>query len=324
MRRGRPQGWGGWLGAALGAAWLGLALPSGVAAGPAAPPSASSPAATDELVVAVYLPGVYFAQLSGKLELGKELAAHLQKALGRPVTSRVYATAEDLEHDSARLTLALVEAPYVAAHPSTVTPLCVSLVNGKDETRMVILGGGELKDLSELQGKRLAYSGLGRDEMQFLENFVLEGEMTLRRELLEPGRDAASALSKIGLRRADAVLLYEGDAGEGRQAGLRVLYESAYLPRPTLVTFTQGVGHSGTPVALLRDAMSRFVGAAHPQIRAFRPAVAERYQTLRGHIGSRARRLPPALELFKDEPPVRLPVAQSGPLPLPPVRIYAP
>lgn len=308
-----------------------LLLAGGAHSQPVAPPRG------DEMVVAIYLPGLYFSQLAAKVELGTEIAEHLSLSLGRRVTARVYATPEAMQGDRAPVMLALVEAPYVAARlgsaDNPVVPLCTASVNGREDTRLLVMGGGLLSDVRQLGAHRLAYVSLPelgpkQDIQDFLVNFVFEGELPLAQDHLEPARDAASALSKVSLKKAEAVLLYEDDAAQGRKAGLRTLYESPPLPRPTLVLISQsqGAGHGvdEREVQRLREVMARFAGRAHPQLRSFRPAVSERFAALQQRIQHRNQRLPPFLELAHDAPGPRLPRPATADLPAPLLRVYAP
>lgn len=321
-----------------------LAGVSTSAAGPPADPStpalpAPSTGPTDEVTLAVYLPGLYFTQISARVQLGEELAAHLSQALGRRTTARVYATAESLESDAARLSVALVEAPYAAARLHLLTPLCVATADGREETKLVILSAasGPVRGAEDLRQHRLAYAALAFEEQAFLSNFVFEGDLQLSREHLEPGRDASSALSKVSLKKAEAVLLYEDDRAQALRAGLRVIYETAPLPRPTLVVFDKNQDEA--QVQRLREAMARFSGKVHPQLRSFKPAIADRYLSLRWQMQRRSPRLPPLLELLRDgsnptkegaRPPaddLHLPglsAAPPGPLPAPSLRSYLP
>ncbi len=298
--------------------------PAGAAPTAPAAPATPTPPATPappggEMIVAIYLPGLYFAQLDGKVALGAELAAHLSRSTGRPAAARVYATAAALETDIPRITIALVEATYVATRMSTLTPLCTASVNGKEDTHFVVLSGPSAGPAS-LRGQRLAYAALPYQEQPFLENFVFEGELRFTHDRLEPARDAASALSKISLKKADAVLLYEDDVVHAR--GLRPTYESGPLPRPTVIVFDDIM--EPQEVQRLREIMTRFTGHTHPQFQSFRPAVADRYEKLLWHIQRNNQRLPPLVNLMREDLlQPRLPPAAPTSLPLPPLKPYA-
>lgn len=306
------------------------------AAAPAAPPAAA-PASDEPALVALYLPGLYFSQVRGKAELGDELARHLSAALGRPATSRIYATAEAMDADRAHITVALLEAPTIAARLTQLTPLCVAAEPGEAAaerpatTRLVVLAPPPLRDVRALPGRRLAYAAQPGFEA-FLEHVVFEGELHLGEAALSPARDAASALSKISLRKAEAVLLYEEDAERAAPAGLRPLYQGPPLPRPSLVVFDDN--QAAAQVGRLREAMCRFSGQSHPRLRAFRPTTPDPYLALHWQMQRRAARLPPLLDLGAvGSGALALPGLSQlqeaarrpqPPLPQPPLRLYAP
>ena len=85
-------------------------------------------AGAEDRVLAVFLPGVHFASLEQRLELGNELATHLSAKLGERyrLTPRVYSSADAMEADAGRIALALVESPYVAARLATLPGLHVA------------------------------------------------------------------------------------------------------------------------------------------------------------------------------------------------------
>ena len=99
---------------------------------------------SDERVLAIYLPGVYFSQVERKLELGNELAAHLSQALGERyrLNARVYGTEEAMAADASRIALALCESPFVATKLQQLLPVSVAAVGASVDTRLMILAGG--------------------------------------------------------------------------------------------------------------------------------------------------------------------------------------
>ncbi len=268
-------------------------------------------AAAAERVLAVYLPGVYFAELEKKLELGNELTTFLQQRMGERyhLNARVYGTEDALTADAGRIALALVESPFVATNLQKLLPISVVTAGGSTETRLLVLGSAALGSLTDLRKSSLTYAAMLEQSQAFFDNFVFEGELTLPKTALSPTRDVASALSLASLRKADAVLLYEDDAALGRQSGLRPLYQSDRLPRPTLVLMDRKT--DATEVQRLREALTQFRGQVHPTLRAFKTTSEAPYQALRARIERKQRRVPPLLEL-NDEPVVL-------PLPRPPV-----
>jgi hypothetical protein len=95
---------------------------------------------TAERILAIYLPGMYFAQIDDKVALGNELAAHLQPRSDDPrrLTPRVYATAEALDADAARIVLGLLESPHIASRLALWAPLAVAAPRGTSEARIQV------------------------------------------------------------------------------------------------------------------------------------------------------------------------------------------
>ena len=286
------------------------------------PALANEPADGDR-VLAVYLPGVLFARLEDKVELGNELSSHVAAQLGDRyrLTARVYATVEALDADAARTVLLLAEAPLIAARLSTLQPLAVATVGGSTDTRLHVLTSSAIKTLADLRGSKLHYALPLDNAALFVENLLFEGELSLSRDRLLVTRDVSSLLSLASLRKADAILLYEDDVAQGQKAGLRTLYSSAPLPRPTLAVNEKRV--PGPDISRLRDALVQFHSASLPAWRSFRSTQETPYQALRQRQERRPRRLPPLLELDEEASQLPLPQAPQNP-PRVPLSTYAP
>lgn len=278
---------------AVAALWLGAPSPAAAAGG--------------ERVLAIYLPGVYFAELERKLELGNELAAFLHQRLGERyhLNARVYGTDDAMAADSGRIALALVESPFVATKLPQLLPVSVAFAAGGTETRLMVLGSASLSSVQDLRRSPLTYAEVLEQSQAFFDNFVFEGELSLPKTSLAPTRDVASALSLASLRKAEAVMLYEDDAAMGRQSGLRTLYQSDRLPRPTLALLDRKTDPA--EVQRLREALSQFRGQVHPTLRAFKATTDAPYQALRLRIERKQRRLPPLLELADEPSPLPVP-----------------
>ncbi len=281
-------------------------------------------AAPTERVLAIYLPGVYFAQLERKLDLGSELAAHLLKRLGDKyhLSARVYVSAEAMDADAARIAMVLTESPYVAANLNRLLPVAVAAAASGSDTRMTILATPTIRSLPDLKRGGLVFASSLENAQSFLENFVFEGELSIGRETLTPARDVASALSLLSVQKAQAVLLYEDHVATVRAANLRTLYRSDLLPRPTLVL----TNRSADPAELqkLREALASFHGQVHPDLKAFRATTDQPYQKLRDRMQQKPRRVPQLLELQEDGSPLPMP-RTSLPSPVQvPLRAFAP
>ncbi len=284
----------------------------------------ASAAAPAERVLAIYLPGVYFAQLERKLDLGSELAAHLLKRLGEKyhLSARVYVSAEAMDADSARIAMILTEAPYVAANLARLLPVAVAASPSGSDTRMAVLATPTIRSLPDLRRGGLVFASSLENAQAFLDNFVFEGELSIGRETLTPARDVASALSLLSVQKAQAVLLYEDHVATVRAANLRMLYRSDLLPRPTLVLTNRAT--DAAELLKLREALAAFHGLVHPDLKAFRATTDQPYQKLRERMQQKPRRVPQLLELPDDGSPLPMPRTN---LPSPvqvPLRAFAP
>ncbi|HND12700.1 MAG TPA: PhnD/SsuA/transferrin family substrate-binding protein [Pseudomonadota bacterium] len=281
-------------------------------------------AAPSEKVLAIYLPGVYFAQLERKLDLGSELVAHLLKRLGDKyhLSPRVYVSAEAMDADAARIAMVLTESPYVAANLTKLLPVAVAAAGNGTETRMALLATPTIRSLPDLKRGGLVFASSLEPAQSFLDNFVFEGELTLSRDMMSPVRDVASALSLLSVQKAQAVLLYEDTIATVRTANLRTLYRSDQLPRPTLVLTSRSTDPAD--VQKLREALTSFHGQVHPDIKGFRATTDQPYQKLRDRMQQKPRRNPQLLLIEDDTSP--LPTPRTN-LPSPvqvPLRAFAP
>lgn len=280
-----------------------------------------------ERILAIYLPGVYFARLEDKVELGNELSQHLSKHFSPSgeghlrLTPRVYATQEALDADAARIVLLLAESPLIAARLSSLQPVAVAASGDSSETRLVVLASGAIRVLADLRGNKLFFALPLEHPQSFAENLLFEGELGLARDRLVSARDVGSLLSLASLRKADAILVYEEDVAGAQKAGLRSLYVSAPLPRPTLAVYERRL--SSSEITRLREVMAGFRSTTLSAFRSFRGTNEAPYQALRARQERRPRRLPPLLEL--DEDAAQLPLPQPPPAqPRVPLSTYAP
>lgn len=278
--------------------------------------------AAPERVLAIYLPGVYFPQLERKLDLGSELATHLQKKLGDKyhLSARVYVSAEAMDADANRIAMILTESPYVAQNLPKLLPLAAA-GTGSD-TRLAVLATAAVRSLTDLKRGGLVYASPVEPPQAFLEHFVFEGELAIGKDMLQPARDVASALSLLSVQKAQAVLLYEDNLASIRAQNLRTLYRSELLPRPTVVL----PGRTADPAEQqkLKDALTSFKGLVHPDLQTFHPVTDGPYQKLRDRMQQKSRRQPKLLELTDE--PTQLPMprlAQPTPLQVP-LKAFAP
>src|SRR6185295_11708713 len=127
----------------------------------------------------------------------------------------------------------------------------------------------------------------------------------------------------VSLKKADALILYEGDEALGQNVGLHALYCTKPLPRPTLVAFDRN-RLGAVDLARLREALAQFQGRVHPGLRSYRSTSDAPYQALRTQMDQRPRRLPSLIEMAEDVVPLPLPKAPPGSGAQAPVTVFAP
>lgn len=284
----------------------------------------AAPPADGTRYLAIYLPGVYFSQLERKVELGEDLTTYLAEKLGDAyrLTPRVYASLDQVDADieSGRIALGLFESPLIAARLGSMTPVSVATTSSA-ETRIVVLAGPSVKTLAGLRLVKSVHASPLDKPQPFFDNFVFEGELVLGRDRLTAARDVASALSLISLKKADALVLYEGDEALGQNIGLHALYRTTPLPRPTLVSLDKRL--SPYDLSRLREVMAEFSGR-HPGLRTFRATTDAPYQALRTHMDQRPKRVPLLIELTDENVVMPLPQKPSSSAGQAPITVYAP
>lgn len=278
---------------------------------------------TAERILAIYLPGMYFAQIDDKVALGNELAAHLQPRSDDPrrLTPRVYATAEALDADAARIVLGLLESPHIASRLALWAPLAVAAPRGNSEARIQVYALPSISVVSALRQHTLSTAIFADPLLPFVENFLFEGELSFPRERVAAVRDVASLLSLVSLKKAEAVAIYEDDAPLVSKLGMRALYQGPPIPRPTLAAVDKHI--SAPELARLRDLVLSFRSATMPALSGFRATTELPYQQLRAKQERRPRRVPPLLEIDELDAPWPLPIPPPSASQVP-LSTYAP
>ncbi|MGE0867017.1 MAG: PhnD/SsuA/transferrin family substrate-binding protein [Kofleriaceae bacterium] len=215
------------------------------------------PAHADTLTVGVFAPSAPFSSTATRVELASKLGEHLGHAVGAKGVGRVYARATDFARavKSGDVKVALVDASYLA-HASGYIVLGAA-VRGGDANQgwqLIARGSGRLE---ELRGKRVVVPAIGGRETELVMNVLLGGE--LPRDFfakVEPVLDTSSALSTLGLGKADVALVPVGVELPG---GVRVVLRLGSLPGPVLVAYA---GVSERQRTLLAAAAAQFRGDA--------------------------------------------------------------
>ncbi len=230
----------------------------------------AAPAVAAPVTVGLFAPSAPFASTAARVELASKLGAAVGKALGKPASGRAYARAAEYSAavKKAEVTIALVDASYLATTGASYTVIAVALVGDDQPARAWRLVGKAGVKPSELRGKRVVVPSVGGREPEFVINVLLGGDVG--REFfarIEAAPDTPSALATLTLGKADAAIVPAAGELPGGTAELLAL---PALPNPVLVVY--GAATADERKALL-DAALGFKGDA--TIGGFRAADAD-------------------------------------------------
>ncbi|MEO8703132.1 MAG: PhnD/SsuA/transferrin family substrate-binding protein [Kofleriaceae bacterium] len=194
-------------------------------------------ARADNVTVGVFAPSAPFPSTAARVELASRLADHLGKALAGTGTGRVYGRAGDFASavKKGEVQVALVDATFLASGGGGSYTVIASSVRGGEATggwQLVARGSAKIADL---KGKRVLVPSNGGRETDFVINVMLGGD--LPREhfgKIEVATDTASALSALGLGKADAAVV---PAGVDLPGGVAVVLALPAIANPTLVAY---------------------------------------------------------------------------------------
>lgn len=226
-----------------------LAIALGVARSAAAAP----------VTVGVFAPSAPFASTTARVELANKLGSAVGTALGKQAAGRAYGRAAEFAAavKKGEVTVALVDASYLASAGAGYTVLAVALVGDDQPARAWRLVGKASAKPSDLRGKRVLVPSVGGRELEFVINVLLGGDVGKDYfGKIEAAPDTASALAALGLGKADAAIVPA--AGE-LPSGTAELLVLPAVPNPVLVVY--GASSADDRKALL-DAALGFKGDA--------------------------------------------------------------
>ncbi|MGE0548334.1 MAG: PhnD/SsuA/transferrin family substrate-binding protein [Kofleriaceae bacterium] len=223
-----------------------------------------TPVRADTLTVGVFAPSAPFSSTATRVELATRLGDHLGQALGGTGVTRVYARASDFASavKSGDVKVALVDASYLA-NLSGYVVLGAAVRGGDTSQGWQLIARGSPR-IEQLRGKRVVVPAIGGRETDFVMNVLFNGE--LPREFfgkVESALDTSSALSTLGLGKADAAVV---PVGVDLPPGASVVVKLASVQGPVLVAYA---GISERQRAVLSAAAAGFRGDA--VVSGFRP-----------------------------------------------------
>ncbi len=190
----------------------------------------------DNVAVGVFAPTAPFTSTAARVDLASKLGEHLGKSLGGSGSGRAFVRAGDFASAVKKgdVTVALVDATYLAAAGGNYTILATAIRNNETTQTWQLLARGATK-LADLKGKHLLVPSTGGRETDFVLNVLLGGEVP--KDFfgkVEPAPDTASTLAALGLGKADAAVV---PSGVELPAGTTKLLTLTTLSAPVLVAY---------------------------------------------------------------------------------------
>jgi hypothetical protein len=168
-------------------------------------------AAADPVTVGVFVPSMPFDGTAARLELAQKLAAHLAGADG---VGRVYGKAGDFAAALAKgeIQLAVVDASFLATTGAAHTDLAVAVRDGDTAVAWQLVAKAPIASVLDLKGKTVITPVLDGHHTDFVANAMLGGELPVGFLKVEASPDVVSAVTAVGLGKADAAVVPGGVA----------------------------------------------------------------------------------------------------------------
>lgn len=190
----------------------------------------------DTLTVGLFAPTAPFPSTATRVELASKLGEHFGKALGATGNGKVYARSSDFASavKKGEVTVALVDATYLAAAGGNYTILAGAVRNGDSNHGWILIARGATK-IADLKGKRVLVPAVGGRETDFVLNVLFGGEVGHDFfSKLEAAPDTASALAALNLGKAEAAVV---PSGVDLPSGTTKLLDLPSLSGPVLVAY---------------------------------------------------------------------------------------
>jgi len=191
---------------------------------------------SQELVVAVFVPGSVVASPQARSEYAQSLATQIGQKVGRTARGVAFARARDLETAVQRreIQVAVLDPVYVAGRAGAKV-LATATRGGS--TELAAIGVSRVRGgLPAFRGKKLIVPSVGGAETRFVDAFVLEGQMPPAEfwSAVTTAPDAASAIAAVAGEQADVALVLDSAPARAlaQQRGLAVAFSTRALPGP--------------------------------------------------------------------------------------------
>lgn len=245
--------------------------------------AAASTAAADPVTVGVFVPSMPFDGTAARLELAQKLAAHLAGADG---VGRVYGKAGDFSAALAKgdIQLAVVDATFLATTGAAHTDLAVAVHDGDTAVAWQLVAKAPIAGVLDLKGKTVIAPVLDGHAADFVANAMLGGELPVNFLKVEVSPDVVSAVTAVGLGKADAAVV---PGGVTLPAGVTRI---ATLPSVSWPVLIAAKGAPADVIAKARDRASSFPGSG--AIAGFRTGDTDGYRSIARRLRRALRQAP--------------------------------
>lgn len=243
----------------------------------------AAPAAAEPVTVGVFAPSVPFDGTAARLELAQKLATHVAGADG---VGRVYGKAGDFAAALAKgeIQLAVVDASFLATSGIAHTDLAVAVRGDETAIAWQLVARAPVAKVLDLKDRTVITPVLDGRHVDFVANAMLGGELPLTYFKVEASPDVVSAVTAVGLGKADAAVVPGGIA---LPAGVTRV---ATLPSVSWPIFIAAKGAPADVVAQARERIGSFGGSG--AIAGFRTGGTDGYRSLARRMKRNPRQAP--------------------------------
>lgn len=249
----------------------------------AATAAAAVPArAAEKLTIAVFAPNGAFESGDARYSFASRLAQQIGSASGLAAEPKAFAHAADFEAAVKRgqVDFAVVDSVYLAERGVPWPVLAIASAGGDTGARWALFAG-EPGSVLDLKGKRIAFAATSARDAQFIDNALLEGELSKHFGARQPAPDVSSAVAAVSLHKAECVF-----APESLGRSLHKVFDAGKLPNPALVAVKPGLAPEVVD-KVKRAALAHGGGGAYD---GWKAGGAEPYRSLGGRMAQRNRR----------------------------------
>jgi|GEM_PF-3115553 len=245
--------------------------------------TSATTAAAAPVTVGVFVPSMPFDGTAARLELAQKLAAHLAGSDG---VGRVYGKASDFGAALAKgeIQLAVVDASFLATTGAAHTDLAVAVRGDDTAVSWQLVAKAPIASVLDLKGKVVITPVLDGRHADFVGNAMLGGELPVGFLKVEASPDVVSAVTAVGLGKADAAVVPGGIA---LPAGV---VRIATLPSVSWPILIAAKGAPADVVARARERAGSFGGSG--AIAGFRTTGTDGYRGLARRMKRAVRQAP--------------------------------